>query len=222
MIKICTVATSDEYLKNLERNYNKSDFIINVITNNKYLHSEYKNIFIIYVESNLDNFGFSKFVKFYCVETFFESTVLYIDTTVKVSDQFIKGLNIDEYSKPVFFRHYKRTSGLEEALYCLLMNKITFYEFLVFIYHFAKNFFRSHLCLGGIFLVGGRLGFSILVDWRRKYEELGIRRDQLSLSLLNIRDSIVLNGDVIITPNSLVLSPLARFLVKLKSIINFE
>ena len=222
MVEICTVVTSQDYMTSLESNYNNSSLKINVFTNKKFLQSEFYNLSIIFIESDYDDFDFSRFIKFYFIETFFESTVLYIDTTVIITEEFISSLDINDYSAPIFFRHYKRKSGIEEAIYCLLVKKITFYNFLLFVYHFARNSFRSQLCLGGVFLVGGALGFSTLIDWRHKYEEIGIKRDQLSLSLLNLRNSVDLNGNIVIVPNRLVLSPFAKLLVKLKNFLKVE
>lgn len=222
MVEICTVVTSQEYLTSLENNYYNSSLKINVFTNKKFLQSEFYNFSIILIESDYDDFDFSRFIKFYFIETFFESTVLYIDTTVKITDEFISSFDINDYTGPIFFRHYKRRSGLQEAVYCLLVKKITFYNFLLFVYHFTRNSFKSQLCLGGVFFVGGALGFSTLIDWRHKYEEIGIKRDQLSLSLLNLRNSVGLNGNIVIVPNRLVLNPFVKLLVKLKSILKVE
>jgi len=173
---------------------NKVNYVI--LTNKSHLKSyENEKITIKFIDDHISDFEFSRKYKFGIYTFFIDEPILYCDSTIQISNKNIIKLCSFLNSNPhpiLWFKHNKRKNGFQEAVYCFMVGKIKFSIILKYLYYSIATNCKSSLAQGGIFIINSNKSKNELETWKSLFYKIGGKRDQLSLSLLKNKKSVIL------------------------------
>lgn len=217
-----TCATNLIYLDMLLDNYRECrDLELIIYTNKLDLVSPLPNSWEIrYLDFEGNDIQFSRFIKMEYVPKIKDFPVVYIDSTIEITQpSLFEYLYCDTSSEVVLFAHNKRKSGFTEVLYLYMVGKLSFWEIFIFCKYWMNKGFKSKLILGGIYVLNSIEGRRHFIDWTTLYKQMGIERDQPSLSLVVSRAVEVLDQSVIVRTNSYRNRRIVNVFVQLKRIL---